>query len=428
MVEIRVSGYVAEVIAALRAAGHETYVVGGCLRDQLLERPPRDWDLATAAPVAELKELLAEFKVVPTGLKFGTVTVLHPSGQLEISSFRAPSLAADLAFRDFTVNAMAWSEEAGLLDPWGGLADLEARVLRLTGGAKRLEEDPLRMLRAVRLAVELNFALAYETRVALGRYRQRIGEVSPERIRDELNKILLSPRPLRGVEYLRLTGLLRQILPEVDACIGFQQYHPAHSEDVYGHTLLAVARTPADLVVRWATLLHDIAKPLTFSRDEKGVGHFYGHEKLGTQIAGKILRRLRFDNKTISRVKTLVRNHMLAINYPEMRPGRLLARVGRENIDALFALQRADMQATAVDHSVEKLDAMAARVQAFFAQNAPVSRHDLAIDGRDLLAAGIPEGPELGRILAQLTEAVLDNPGLNQREQLLNMARELHKN
>lgn len=414
------------VIDVLEANGHEAWLVGGSLRDSLLGVTPKDWDVATSADLGSIESVLGGVvRIVPVGAKFGTISLVAPGIKGEVSSFRGTDISADLARRDFTINAMAWHPKRGLLDPHGGQEDLARGLVRCPGVAGEIfRSDPLRMVRAVRFAAKFGFSIAAKTMVAIKESSALLDEISSERVREELSAILISSRPKLGVELLRETGLLARIIPELQACYGHEQHNPHHNLDVYQHILAVVENTPPDLVLRLAALFHDIGKPLCFSIDDKGIGHFYGHDREGAELAGRIMRRLRYDNDTIATVKNLVRQHMLRINYPKMNPAKLLARVGREDIDKLFALQEADARG-GVDRSLMAITEMRDKVAAALAQGRPFSRADLAVSGQELMEIGIPPGARLGQVLDKLLAAVINNPDLNAKEKLLALAREL---
>lgn len=412
-----------KVIALLEDRGFEAWLVGGSVRDCLLGESPRDWDLATCAQLPDIQAALkGSARIVPVGAKFGTISLISPDFKGEVSTFRGSSLDEDLARRDFTVNAMAWHPQRGLQDPHRGSADIKARLLRCPGEAAAIfSADALRMMRAARFSAQLDFAIEAETLSAITELHSLIDEISPERIREELSSILVSPRPGKGLQVLQESGLLNKILPELQECYGFDQRNPHHDKDVYEHIVAVVENTPRELTVRLAALLHDIGKPLCQTVDEKGIGHYYGHEREGAELAGKILRRLRYDNETIAVVKTLVREHMLRINYPRMNPAKLLARVGPGLIESLFVLQEADAKAGA-DRSTEGIEQMRMLIRNALADKRPFSKTDLAVTGRDLLEAGVPAGAKLGQTLDKLLAAVIRNPDLNTREELLKMA------
>ncbi len=428
----------ARVLSALEAAGHEAYLVGGCVRDLLLGRKPKDLDVATSARPEEVKRLFR--KAVPTGERFGTVTVLDFSAPVEVTAFRAegqyedarwPSevrfgvtLAEDLARRDFTVNALALGRDGRLVDPFGGRGDLEVRVIRCVGDpAARFGEDALRMLRAARFAAQLGFAVEPATRAAMSACAPLIERVSAERVRDELLRTLLAPDHRAGFDLLLSAGLLARVAPEVAAMAGVEQ-GGHHAHDVYTHSLLTVAdKDHAGLAL--AQLLHDVGKPDTRSVAD-GEVHFYRHEVVGAEKAAALLRRLRFAGETVELVAVLVRNHLV---YGLRRAGegayrRLIRRVGRERVPLLARLVRADVAAHGrmPPERAAEVEGILARLEELAARPEPLTVRDLAIGGHDVMEAlGIGPGPLVGRVLERCLEAVLDDPSLNTRERLLSL-------
>src|SRR5690554_767777 len=418
---------VRQIIARLEGRDHEAWLVGGSVRDILLGQPPKDWDVVTSANIGTIQDLLQDFRVVQVGARFGTIRLISEDLDCQVSAFRGKDLVQDLARRDFTINSMAWHPRWGLQDPHGGQGDLRDEILRCPGPAKEiLSQDALRMMRAARFYSQMGFVLADDLLNAIQALYPLIDDISPERIRDELSLILLSSRPVEGFELLRKTGLLARILPELQECVGFGQHNPHHDKDVFQHTMAVVEKTPQDLSLRLAALLHDIAKPRSLSIDAKGIGHFYGHEQEGAQLAGQILSRLHFDNKTRAKVKALIRAHMQRLNYPEINPAKLLAKVGPENIHDLFILQEADAQAGA-NRSTGAIQEMRRIVEQALKEKRPFSRADLAISGGDLQRLGLA-GPEIGRTLDKLVAAVIKDPTANKREKLLDFAKTIQRN
>lgn len=425
--KLEVPDIILRVIEQLEVAGFEAWLVGGSVRDMLVGKIPKDWDVATSADIVAIQEILqGSVRLVPVGAKFGTISIIAPEVQGEISSFRGEDLGADLARRDFTINAMAWHPQRGLADPHGGQADLQQGLLRCPGNPREIfATDALRMLRAVRFALQLDLDIEAETWTAIQQLHSFLADISRERVRDEFSAILTSPRPKDGLDMLIRGKLMDYIIPELMDCVGFEQHNPHHNMDVYQHIAEVVENTPRDLVLRLAALFHDLGKPQSFTVDEDGIGHFFGHERIGAKLAGQVLRRLCYDNVTIATVKSLVAAHMLRLNYPRMNPAKLLARVGREDIEKLFALQEADAKA-GVGRGIDKIRQMRARVDEALAQQRPFSRQDLAVNGRDLMEIGVLPGATVGKTLDTLLAAVIENPQLNEREGLLAMAREIN--
>lgn len=427
--------YTAEVLRRLRAAGHAAYAVGGCVRDGVMGLFPADYDVATSATPEETLRVFAGERVIETGAKHGTVTVLSGASGVEVTTFRVdgaysdarrpdavtftPSLQADLARRDFTVNAMAYDErEDHLIDPYGGAADIKERLIRCVGDPDtRFREDALRILRALRFAAVLDFSIAPETAAALRRRAPLLEKISAERINIELCKLLCGGNA-RAVllEYVDVLGVP---IPEILPMRGFEQHNPYHIYDVWGHTAAAVENAPPTVVLRLAALLHDIGKPPCFTLDEGG-GHFYGHAKISAEMADTILRRLRFDTATRERVVLLVREHC-GFELTERAVKRALNRLGPEAYFELSALMRADnlAQSPALRCRQAWIDAMERLGHEILNRAACFSLKDLAVDGRDLIAAGYVPGPELGAALKKLLNAVIDGEAANEKAALL---------
>ncbi|MCC6220666.1 MAG: CCA tRNA nucleotidyltransferase [Deltaproteobacteria bacterium] len=423
--------------------GSAMHLVGGAVRDIMRCLPTdaitsRDLDLATRLLPQDLLTILtsAGIRCIPTGLKHQTVTVKPYSDleQVELTTFRgknmspaggvvaADSIVEDLRYRDFSVNAMAYCLfDKKLLDPHGGLADIRAKLIRAVGDPNaRFGEDPLRVLRMVRLSCELGFSIEKRTEDAAREFRQQIIKLSVERIRDELGKVLLSPSPRRGFILLHELGILSEILPEVASFVGFEQ-NRYHAADLFTHTLEVVQNTPKDLVLRLAALLHDVGKPASLTIDEEtGERHFYKHEALGADIAKEILERLRYSSNINKDVSTLVRMHMRPLNAGRGGLRRLLRDVG-----SLFPLWRAlkIADATACKYGAEilksELGAFDDEIERIRLAPDVSPLATLAINGKDLLALGFREGPEIGKILRALHEKVLDDPTLNKKDHLL---------
>jgi len=431
--------HVRSVIDRLAAAGHETVAVGGGVRDALLGRPVHGlWDLATAAVPDQVIALFPA--AVPTGVEHGTVTLPDPAGAIEVTSFRSDhgysdarrpdrvtfgtSLAGDLLRRDFTVNALAYDPRAGtLLDATGGRADLAARRLRAVGDARaRFREDALRPLRAARLAAVLEFTLEPSTRDALTAVADLVPRLSAERVRDELAKLLLAPRPSVGIGVLADSGLLALVLPELEACRGVRQ-NRHHRWDVYEHTLRAVDEAPPTPRLRWAALAHDLGKPVTRVVREDGEATFHGHALAGAEITDAMLERLRLPRAEREAIVLLVREHLFEYReeWSDAAVRRFVRRVGAEALPDLFALRVADAIATGADPPrLDAIRALSERIERVLAARPPLSVRDLAIDGRDVMAAlSLPPGPAIGRLLDRLLEEVLDDPAANERTRLL---------
>lgn len=439
--------HAAEPIERLRAAGHEAWLVGGLVRDLWLGRAGGDVDLATDAQPDALLTIFPE--AIPTGLKHGTVTVISAGQPVEITTFRADrdysdarhpdrvefvrTIEEDLARRDFTVNAMAFDPVGErFVDPFGGRSDLAARLIRTVGDPReRFREDGLRPYRAVRFGVTLEFELDPALLGAIPDVLDRAARVAPERVRDELNKLLAGRHPSDGFEWLRETGLLGLCLPELLEGYGLPQ-NRWHAYDVYTHILFVVDSAPADKrLVRLGALFHDIGKPRTRVVVD-GEGTFYNHEVVGAEMTRQIMGRLRYSGQEIDAVVNLVRNHMF--NYlPEWSDAavrRLIRRVGPEALADLFDLRLADMQGHGPTHAFPVyLDELRERIDAILARQEALHIRDLAVDGNDVIRmSGVPPGKEVGETLKRLLELVLEDPALNERETLLGKLREMARN
>ncbi|MEI7745612.1 MAG: CCA tRNA nucleotidyltransferase [Chloroflexota bacterium] len=438
--EAAVPGGVRAILDRLHDQGHAGWVVGGCVRDTLLGREPADWDLTTGA---RPDRLVALFPGAVYENRFGTVAVRRDGEVYEITTFRSEhdyadfrrphriefgdSVDLDLARRDFTVNAIAWGCDRGddgrnrLADPFHGLADIDARLLRAVGDPDaRFREDALRMIRAVRLAAGLEFAIEPVTLAAIETNAPLVAHLSGERIGAELEKLLAAPRPSVGLELARATGLLAVIDPALAAQRGVPQNKVA-GEDLWDHTLRTVDAAPADRpLVRLAALVHDIGKPFTLAG-----GHFHHHDAVGANLADDLLRRLRYPRTVAEDVVRLVGHHMFTADptLSDAAIRRFIGRIGAGHLDALFALRRADDLGSGADPDDPATAAFRARVEAELAARAVLDRYALAIDGTDLMRElGLEPGPRLGRMIDALVERVVDDPGLNERASLLLLA------
>ena len=418
--------YVYETLCALERAGFEAYVVGGCVRDSLLGLVPHDFDLCTDALPEQISAVFATKMVIPTGVQHGTVTVIAEGHPLEITTYRTEigyhdhrhpdtvqfvsSIEQDLGRRDFTVNAMAYHPTRGLIDPFGGAADIKRRILRAVGDPKtRFEEDALRMLRALRFAATYGLEIEENTKKALLTCAPLLTEIAAERVGAELGQMLVGAH-IDTVIY-DLYPVLFPILPELKAAQNVDQCSHYHHLDVLMHIVTAVACAEADPNVRLAALLHDIGKPYSFSLDDHGNGHFYGHAEIGERMARDILCRLRFDNKTIEDVCLLIRYHDTTIERTDKAVRRWMNRLGVPLLRRLLALKRADTMGHAVelrDGRLQELDDIVKRIDTLLAQQACFSLKDLAVNGSDLLALGVSPGKAVGECLSWLLNEVMD--------------------
>lgn len=428
------------IINTMETAGHEAWLVGGCVRDILLGRVPEDWDITTNALPEDVQRCFA--RTVPTGIAHGTVTVILDGEPYEVTTYRSEStysdfrrpdevifvadIEADLARRDFTINALAWHPLRGLIDPFGGQRDLTEGLVRAVGNPdERFQEDALRMLRAVRFAAQLDCDVDPATLKAIASLAPNILYVSGERIRMELDKWLMSGAPRRW-GLLRESGLMRWVLPELDRCFDIPQNTPWHLHNVGVHTLEAAAAAGSNQVVRWSLLLHDLGKAETWFTDETGRDHFYGHEVHSEMLAGVVLDRLRWGNGFRRRVLNLVKHHDRDIVPAAKSVRRAIIAIGKDDFPYWLAVRRADLLAQNPIMASPAL-AVLSQVESFYEhimdQDHCLSIRQLALSGKDLMDMGIPQGPEIGRILTALLAWVVEEPGRNDREHLLNQAK-----
>ncbi|MDR0387095.1 MAG: HD domain-containing protein [Treponema sp.] len=438
----RIHPILKEVAGIFNRAGKQVFLVGGAVRDIVRGKKAHDWDLATDA---RPEEVIALFKkVIPTGIKHGTVTILYKGNSLEVTTFRtesdyrdgrrpgrveyAAAIEEDLSRRDFTMNAMALELPGGrLADPFGGAEDIKRGIIRCVGRAEeRFDEDGLRPLRALRFAAQLGFTLDGAILEAIPGALGTTAKVSPERVRDELDKILTSPKPSAAFLPMEKTGLLALLLPDLAACRGVEQ-KGYHRFDVLDHSLLACDYAAAHgfpLHVILAALLHDIGKPRT--RDLKeGVWTFHNHERESARLARNILTSFRYPNAVTGATVHLIEEHMFFYEdaWTDAAVRRFIIRVGEENLHDLYALRRCDTYGTAgVAPSPTLLLPLMRRVEAALAQSRAFSLKDLAVSGKDLMAIGVTPGPGMGTILNELLETVVDDPALNRKEALLEIA------
>lgn len=439
---IRPPSGVLSIIRKLKEHGHEAYAVGGCVRDSALGIAPEDWDIAADALPADVKALFT--KTVDTGMKHGTVTVQLNEAHFEVTTFRIDGfygdgrhpdqviytgrLEEDLSRRDFTINAMAWNEEKGLVDPFGGLSDIAGARIRTVGAPKeRFHEDALRMLRAVRFAARLDFDIDAETFGAIRESSGLIVNVSSERIREEMTAILTSKNPAK-FSLLLESGLLKLILPEAEACFQTPQHNPHHIYNVGEHSLRAVAAIENDKNLRWTMLLHDVGKAVTRFTDDKGIDHFYGHPEKSVAIAEAIMRRLKFDNKSMERILRLVKHHDREILPRPKAVAKAVHAIGGDIFLDLLKVKRADKLAqkpSDVRKGLEHIETVERIYFELLEKGSCLSLKDLAIDGHDLIAIGFREGSEIGKTLSVLLGKVLEDPALNKKNALLEISRSI---
>jgi tRNA nucleotidyltransferase (CCA-adding enzyme) len=438
------------IINELMKNGYEAYAVGGCVRDSILLREPEDWDITTSAKPLEVKRIFK--RTIDTGILHGTVTIMLEKDGYEVTTYRVDGeyednrhpnevaftvdLVEDLKRRDFTINAMAYNREKGLVDVFGGLSDLQKGIIRCVGSAvERFEEDALRILRAIRFSAQLGFEIEDGTLKAVKEKAKNLEAISAERIRVELNKLILSAHPDKLVEAYK-AGITKVVLPEFDAMMETEQKNPHHIYNVGIHTIKAVEQAGRDLdnhftqkellVLRWTMLLHDVGKPNCKTTDQ-GEDHFYGHPEKSVEISKDILRRLKFDNETIELVTRLIRWHDYRFTLTPQGMRRAVNKAGADIMDLLFEVKTADSLAQSTETWAEKLkNIMEAKrlFQEIKAKNECVDLKTLTINGKDLIRIGIKPGKSMGEILDRLLGRVLEEPALNNKETLLELAKE----
>lgn len=442
--ELKISDGVKRIMKKIHDSGFEAYIAGGAVRDLIMNKPPHDYDIATNALPEDIKNIFE--KTIDTGIKHGTVTVIENKTGYEITTFRRDGEYTDgrhpenVEFvshpkedcmrRDFTINAMMYNKKKGVLDYFGGIRDIKAKIIRCVGEPeKRFKEDALRMLRAVRFRAVLDFEIDGKTEQAIKKCAVLIKKVSAERIMGELNKILLSDNP-DYIRDLNRLGLLKFIIPELDRCFGEPQKNKYHIYDVGEHIMRAVKNTPHDIILRWAALLHDTGKPCCSSTDSNGIIHFYGHHRESRRIAVDVLHRLKTDNESIRDIAMLVEHHDYRVDasYPAVK--RMMSKTGPELFEKLLILQKADNSAKNPKHFPEKLrriEGILSIYRQVIASGQPYRISDLVINGKDLMNIGYRQGRDIGDTLKSLLEEIIIKPDLNNRNYLLRRAKEMRK-
>lgn len=446
MIKISIPQAAREILTTLHQAGYEAYIVGGCVRDALLLREPDDWDITTNASPVKIKQLFSH--TVDTGLQHGTVTVLKDKVGYEVTTYRVDGeykdhrrpdkvtftsdLKEDMLRRDFTINAMAYNEEEGLIDHFHGQDDLRLGIIRCVGEAgKRFDEDALRVLRALRFAAQLDFQIEEMTLTAMKEKAVFLKDISAERIRVELTKLLCSKHPECLLTIGYPTGITSLLMPWFDDMLHTTQENPHHCYDVGRHTMRAVCQVDNSVVLRFAALLHDVGKPSCKTVDDEGVAHFYEHGSAGAKMAQQIMRELKFDNETIKRVRELVywHDYRWGDKLSKRAVRRATARIGMEYMHDLFALQQADVLAQSQflqNEKLQLLDAIKLCYSEIEKEQQCVTIKQLALGGQDLIAAGMKPGREIGDMLQYLLEQVIEQPEWNTRDKLMELVQAQH--
>lgn len=422
------------IIDTLYAHGHEAYAVGGCVRDMILGREPEDWDITTSAMPEETKALFV--RTFDTGIEHGTITVLLHGVGYEVTTYRIdgkyednrhPSevaftrnLREDLLRRDFTINAMAYNEEEGLVDIFGGMEDIGKKVIRCVGNAEaRFGEDALRILRAIRFSAQLGFEIEEETCKGIEKLAITLEKISVERIQVELVKLLVSPHP-EDIDQAYRLGVTSIVLPEWNAMMETTQENKHHIYTVGVHTLKALSFTKADKMVRIATLLHDVGKPMTKTMEE-GTAHFHGHDVAGETLSKAILRRLKFDNETIKTVSKLVRYHDYRMEATSRNVRRAMTKISAELFPLYLEIKYADIMAQSMyqrEEKLQNLEDIRKIYEEILRKNECTTLKQLAVSGNDLLLCGVEQGKQVGEVLKELLEIVIEDPACNTKEYL----------
>lgn len=435
-----------EIIHSLQNNGYEAFLVGGCVRDSILNRPIHDYDITTSATPDEMMEVFKDKRIIETGLQHGTITILIDGEAYECTTYRIDgnysdsrrpdsvtftrSLEEDLKRRDFTINAMAYNDEVGLIDPFNGMKDIKYHKIRCVGRAKdRFSEDALRILRAIRFASQLGFVLESDTDWNISKMYKNLENISIERINSEFCKIAASSGfCVQMVLYYEVFSLF---IPEIKDMFGFQQNNPCHMYDVWNHTVHALEYCESDdLVTRLAVFFHDIGKPHCYQDGEDGIRHFKGHGRVSADMTDKIMKRLRFDNDTREKVVELVYYHDATFEMGKKYVKRWLNKIGEEQFGRLLNVRRADIKAQAdinQETRLQKIDNIEYILEEVLQDDECFSLKDLAVNGKDLITIGYKPGKEIGEVLNNLLDSVISGEYKNEKEKLLEIVeRRLH--
>ena len=441
--KIQLPETVKQILSRLTESGFEAYIVGGCVRDCIMGKEPNDWDITTSALPSDVKNVFKNETLIETGVSHGTVTLVLNNAPYEITTYRVDgnytdsrhpesvtftrSLKEDLKRRDFTINAIAYNDVEGIVDLFDGARDIRLRTIRAVGDATtRFEEDALRILRALRFSSTLDFSIDEKTAKSAIECKDLLLNISSERISTELNKTLCG----KNVKYVfqRFRDVVFTIIPELKASDNFDQHTPYHAYDVYTHTILALEKIEPKIYLRLATLLHDVAKPICHTSDENGVGHFKNHANVGSEMAEKILKRLKYDTATIKKVTTLIKYHDIELSLNENLILKRLNKFGEEMLFDIIKLKKADNQAKTDDvlYRITELEEIENEVKRIITLKKCFSLKDLAVKGTDIISLGIV-GFEVGEVLNALLEKVINGEIPNEKSVLLFEARKLIK-
>lgn len=444
MLKIKLPSNVKTILSVLHNAGYDAYVVGGCVRDSIMGKTPDDWDICTDATPDQMLDLFDKncYKTIPTGIKHGTITVMLNGIGYECTTYRidgnysdrrrpdnvtfTDNLIKDLKRRDFTINAMAYNEEKGLIDPFNGKTDIQHRIIRCVGNAKdRFSEDALRIMRALRFSVRFKFRLHPDTHRQMHLLADNLNNIAIERINTEFCKIIAeqSAPPV----LLNSTRIISRFIPEIMDAVDFDQNNPYHQYPVFDHIMKALSRCKSnDIITRLAVLFHDIGKPHCYQDGDDGYRHFKGHGNVSAEITEKIMHRMRFDNDTISKTVELVKYHDATFEVNKKCIRRWLNRIGEEQFRRLLDVRVADIKGQKDDYDIErinKVDNIRKLLDEILAENACFALKDLAVNGKDLIEIGYKPGPELGKILNELLNRVIDENLSNDKQILIAFAK-----
>ena len=450
-IQIYIPDVVNDIIKKLNNANYEAYICGGAVRDSLMNKTPHDWDICTSALPEEIMEVFKGEEIIPTGLQHGTITLVIDKTPYEITTFRVDGeytdsrhpdsvefttdIVKDLSRRDFTINAMAYHPEKGLIDPFNGHYDIISGIIKCVGQPKyRFEEDPLRILRAIRFSLKMDFRINHWTEIEMLEQAVSIEKyISRERIMSELNQMIIYPKFYKA--FLRYNHIFSIIMsPDLGYCIGFSQNNPYHNYNVYDHIAYALAYAPDDLITKLALLFHDIGKPQCKHFDDFGVGHFHGHAKKSAEIADYQLKRLKYDNETRKKVVELVSYHDVTFVYTEKEikkcVKRWLNKIGEEQFRRLLDIRLADVLAQSPEYSLNRINNIHKLLNALeevLKEKDCFTLKDLDINGNDLISIGIKQGKEIGNILNTLLEKVINEELENKKEVLFEYVKENFK-
>lgn len=443
---IKIPKDVQELLKTLHNNGYSAYVCGGAVRDSILKRPIHDWDICTSATPNEMLEIFKDRRVIETGLQHGTITIVINGEPYEVTTYRidgvysdnrrpdsvtfTDKLVEDLRRRDFTINAMAYNDDEGLIDPFDGLKDIEWKKIRCVGSARdRFGEDALRILRAIRFASQLEFAMMPETNYEINKQYKKLENISIERINSEFCKIAASSNFC--VEMVLYQDVFALFMPELKDMFNFPQNNPYHDYDVWGHAIHAVEHCESDdLAVRLAVFFHDIGKPHSYQDGEDGIRHFKGHGRVSAEITDNIMKRLRFDNETRNNVVELVYYHDATFELGKKYVKRWLNKIGEEQFRRLLEVRKADILGQKPDYEqsrIDKVDSIEKFLEEVLQEDECFSLKDLAVNGKDLMSVGYKAGKELGNTLNEILQLVIDGECPNEKEKLLYVAKSMLK-